>query len=291
MIRTLKDFNRERTVIFKIISADSLIRLKKYDGNHTGLGPGLDGNGHPVTGLTEDWEETGPKGGKVHHKGTRRVMEVFLDLAEGTLKNTSVYWVSYNVRIGAEDEKLNLRDDYDLLKFLFLSAQSIVANSLKEIENNSKAEFVLYSEEMEAAAKVETRTFLKRAYVLSDQLDLETKINLCTVFGHKVDATEINTIENKIMEELESDPEGFLNIAEDDRLIYHSIISRALDAGILELKDGGVVHGDIPLGHDKASSAIMVSKDKKLEAILKAKLSGDMDLIRKALIAEEPEVK
>lgn len=283
IVKTLKDFNRNRSVTLKIISADSLIRLKKYDGTNTGVGAGLDGNGHPVTGLTENRETIGPKGGKIHIKGTREVMEDMLDLSPGTLKNTSVYWVNYNVRVGAEDVKLDLVNDYHLLDYLFLKAQSIVADGLKEIKTNSKAEFVIYSTEDEAEEKVKDRSDLKSAYVLSDQLDLETKMNLCAIYGHQVDASEPNTIENKIMEELEADPKKFLRMAEDESLLFHSLVSKALNVGILEMVDGGVNHGEIPLGHDRNSAGVTLSKDPKLTAIIKAKLSGDMELIKRAL--------
>lgn len=283
MIKTLKDFKRDRRVTLKIISADSLIGLKKYDGAHTSISASLDGNGRPVTGLTEDWVEEGPKGGKIPHKGTRLEMERLLDLAEGTLKPSSAYWITYRIPVGADPITLDLADDFDLLKYLFAYAQSNVANSIKEIESNSQAEFVMFSEEQEAIVKVAARSALKRAYVLSDQLDQATKIQLCNVYGYNVSSAEPNTIENKIMEVLEKDPEKFLSYAEDEDLLAHSIVSNCLDVGILEMREGGIYHGDISLGYDKLSAGKALAKDSALMTILKAKLSGDMDLIKEAL--------
>lgn len=282
MIKTLKGFNRDQRVTLKIISADPLIKLKKYVDTFTSLGAGIDKNGNPVTGLTEDVRD----GIKVVTKGTRIPMEKELDLVEGSLKPKSVYWVTYNIRIGTDDIILDLLDPHDLMKYLFCHAQSNVANSIEDIDNNSKAEYVLFSAEQEAKVKVEARTFLKRAYILSDKLDLETKINLCNVYGLVVDATEINTIENKINEELERNPELFLKMADDENLVFRSLLTQALDKGIFDIKAGAVMHGDITVGYDKEEASKALSKDKKLTAIVKAKLTGDLDLIKEALVSK-----
>ena len=106
------------------------------------------------------------------------------------------------------------------------------------------------------------------------------------MYGFNVDATEVNTIENKIMEQLERDPAAFLTLAEDSNLVFKSLVSRCLDQGILEIKDGGVKHGEMMLGHDRMSAAETVMKDEKLTAILKAKLSGDMKILQEALKAK-----
>lgn len=283
MIQTLKDFNRNRVVTLKIIYSDPLIKLKKYTDTFTSLGAGIDKNGLPVTGLTENKRVIGPKGGSTIIKGTREYIEEEMNLTEGTLRNTSAYWINYNIRVGSDDIKLDLTDVRDLLKFLFASAQSNVANSIKEIESNSKAEFVLFSKEQEAESKVKARSALKEAYALADKLDLETKMNLLNVYGFIVDASEINTIENKINEQAELDPEKFLKLASDENLISRSLITKALDKGVLSIKDGAIYHGEVVVGYDKDVAAKALSRDLQLTAIIKAKLSGDMDLIQAAL--------
>ena len=282
-IKTLKDFNRNRRITLKIISADPLIKLKKYAEAFTSLGASIDKNGFPVTGLTEDWTTEGPKGGKITHRGTRERREKLLDLEAGTLKQSAKFWVTYTIRLDSDEMVLDLNSPHDLLKFLFASAQSIVANSLKEIDTNSKAEFVLFSPEQEAKVQVRKRSHLKQAYVLADSLDLETKINLLNVFGISVDATEISTIENKIDEKVEENPQAFLLMAKDELLVIKSLLTRALQAGVLDLDGGAVMHGESILGYDRDSAAAALAKDTKLQIIIKAKISGDLALIKEAL--------
>ena len=283
MVTTMKDFNRNRVVHLKQIHSDPLIKMKKYADAYTSLGPGIDQNGRPATGLTEDYVTQGPKGGKVSHLGTRRFMEKELDLEDGVLKSSSKYWIQYNVRVGAEPIRLDLTDSYDLLKYLMVIAQSNVADGYKEVEKNSKVEYVIYSEEQEAAEKVLSRRSLKDAYLVSDKLDLETKINILAVYGYIADATNINTIDSKIDDKIEENPEEFLTLVEDDMLIQRSLITKALDKGILTISEGKIMHGEVAVGYDKDNATAVIAKDLTLQAIIKAKLSGDMDLIKAAL--------
>lgn len=282
-IPTLKDFNRNKIVNFKQIYADNLIKLKKYAETNTGFGCSLDKNGNPATGLTEDKQFKDAKGKMQVIPGTRKEMERLMGLAEGTLKNTSVYWLTWFVKTDADVLTLDLNDDHDLLKYLFLYAQSIVAVGHEEIEVNAKAEYVLYSEEQEAEVKVKGRKSLKRSYAISEKLDLETKINILAIAGFNADASAPNSIDNKIDEIIEADPEVFLKIVEDSNLIHKSLLSKAMDAGIIIVKEGNIHHNEVLLGHDHDAAASAIAKSDTLQAVLKAKLSGDMELLQKVL--------
>jgi len=286
IIKTLVGFDRNRTVSFKQIYTDPLIQLKKYVDTFTNIGPAIDSHGRPVTGLTEDHTPP-PVNGKIQKmvRGTRVEMEQELDLAEGTLKQNSVYWLAYKVRIGKDTIKYDLTHPEDLLDFLFLSAQTIVANGLSEVGTNSKIEYVIYSEEQEAADKVIQRRTLKKAYVLADSLDIETKVNLLAIHGFIVDASNTNTIENKIDEIVEADPGKFTREVNDTSLVYAALITKCLDKGILVMDDGAVLHGEVKVGYSKDVAAEALAKDNVLQAVLKAKLSGDMNLIQEALKA------
>lgn len=283
-----ENFNRDRTVQFKQIHSDPLIRMKKYDEAYTLIGPSLDHRGNPVTGLTEDFTPS-RVGGKVQKKvvGTRTIMERELDMEEGSLKQKSPFWSNYQVRIGSSTIKMDLRDPSDLLQYLFLMAQSNVADGFGEMEKSSKIEFVMFSEEDEAKAKVLGRRTLKDAYRLSDKLDAETKVHILAVHGHIVDASSINTIENKIDEIIENNPAEFIAQCEDDILIYKSLVTMCLDKGILLMKEGAVFHNEVNVGFSKDNAAAIVAKNQTLQAVLKAKLSGNMDLIKEAILESQ----
>jgi hypothetical protein len=279
-VKTLKGFNRNQLVNFKQIYADNLIKLKKYSDTATGIGCSIDKNGLPATGLTEDVHTRNAKGQTVVSVGTRKAMETLLGYGEGTLKQGSVYWLTWNVKVDS---------DVLVLKYLFLYSQSIVANGVGEIEENSKAEYVLYSEEQEATQKVTARKSLKTAYALSEKLDLETKINILAIEGYNADSTAVNTIDNKIDEMIEADPAYFLGIVENSNLISMSLLSKCLDGGIITMKDGAIYHNEVILGHDKESAAEAIAKSDKVQKVLKAKLSGDMDILKEALETKETE--
>jgi hypothetical protein len=262
--------------------------MKKYADCNTGLGPGIDKNGLPVTGLTEDMEVPNPSGrSNTVVPGTRRAMERELDLAEGTLKQTSKFWGSYYIKLDSEPMELVLNQPHDLLKYLFALGQSNVANSLADINKSSQTEFVLYSEEQEAKTRVEGRRALKEAYILSEKLDLETKVKILSVYGEVVDSTSPNTIIDRLEERLEEDPAKFLKIAKDNKLVIRALLSQVLDKAILTTKNGAIYHGDVVVGHTEELAVEAIAKDETLRTILKAKLSGDMDLIAEAISGEK----
>jgi len=214
-------------------------------------------------------------------------MEVMLDLPEGTLKQNSKYWSNYFLKIGSDPIPLNLAEPHDLMKYLFAHAQSNVANSQAEVGENSKEEWVLYSDEQVAKNKIEGRRHLREAYVLSGQLDLESKIKILAVYGIVGDASSPNTVIDMLDDKLEEDPEKFLKIASDEKLIYRALLTQVLDKGIVTTKDGAFYHGDVVVGHTRELAVAAISKDKMLQTVLRAKLSGDMDLIAEALSADK----
>jgi hypothetical protein len=287
-IETLEGLNRNVIVNLKQVHADPLIKMKKYVDAYTGLGPSLDKNGFPVTGLTEDYT-VAVKPGAIPKKvaGTRIALEKELDLPEGTLKVTSPFWHTYFVRIGSDSVELDLRSPHDLQKYLFAIAQSNVADGLLEINSDSGIEFVLFSEEQEAAERVKGRQHLKDAYNLAEKLDLETKMQILALYGEITDSTNVNSITDMIDTVIEDNPEEFLKRANDDFLVYKSLLTHALDKGILIMEDGAIKHNDVIVGHTRDLAAQAIAGDKTLQTILKAKLSGDMDLIKKALTKEK----
>jgi hypothetical protein len=280
-IKTLNGFDRERILKIKQLRVDPLIKLKKFDGSYTMIGPGLDASGSPSTGLYEDFKT--PGGSKALSKGTRRQMEALLEVEEGYLKPRSAFWTTFSVRMDSEILELDLSDDMSLLKYFFLNGQNIVSDGFAEAELNADGQYLIFSEDQEAKIRVSGRRSLKKAYALSDNLDIETKVQILSVFGINADASKPNVIEDKIDEKIEEDPEKFLKLANDENLIYRSLFSKCLDKGIITAKEGTFYHGEVELGYDRETSVAAIMKSGQLKAVLKAKLSGDMDLIKSAL--------
>lgn len=287
-LKTLKGFNRNRKVTFNKIHADPLIRMKQYSNTHVNIYAASSKNGKPATGLTEDITGLRDEKSKVlpNILGTRKVLEYELGLQDGELLPQSKFWETYLVKYSGAPETLNLADPDDLLKYLFLLAQPHVSPTLAEVKNDSIYEFVISSDEQEASVKVAKKNHLKKAYVVSDSLDMETRIQLLTAYGHSVDSTQPNTIITALDEEIEADPKGFLELVEDDFLVYRALVRKCLTAGILTKADGGIKHSDFLVGIDYKTTAEAIAGNEKLEAVLKAKLSGSMDLIRETLAKE-----
>jgi len=58
----------------------------------------------------------------------------------------------------------------------------------------------------------------------------------------------------------------FLKRANDDFLVVKSLITNALDKGILLMEDGAIYHGEVVVGHTKDLAASAIAEDKTLEA-------------------------
>jgi len=56
---------------------------------------------------------------------------------------------------------------------------------------------------------------------------------------------------------------------------------------VLTMEDGAIYHGEVILGYDRTSAAENLAKNETLQKIIKAKMSGDMDVLKAAFKAEE----
>ena len=291
-IASLDDLNRDHIVLVKQIASDPLIKLKKYDGATSNIGASIDRNGRAVTGLTEDRKTEAQPGKPLRTiRGTRPALESLLGLPEGTLKVSAPYWNTYSVKIGADVLRLDLADDMDLLKFLFLKAQSNVAKGVNDIGRSPDIEFVMYSEEQEAVQRNKTRSTLKEAYIASSKLDLQTQIDILAVYGTIASGTKASIVQDKLDEAIEADPKKFLSILEDSNLEVRALLKKALDRGVLTAENGAINHGEVSVGYDLDNATINTAKNLKLQAIIRAKLTGDMDLISEALGSPESKVE
>jgi len=117
------------------IKADPWANVRKYSGCSTKISIGLDSvTGEPKTGLTKAQEEK---------------WEDALGYTKGTLSKNSDFWKEFFIPIELE---LKLDDELPLHAFYLhvLNQKKIVAKSIEAIKTNPHAEFVIFSEELEA---------------------------------------------------------------------------------------------------------------------------------------------
>lgn len=262
-----------KTYILRKINPNKWSGIRLFDFSNEDIGPAIDHQGLPITGLTEDYFEVNSKGNKELVKGTRVKLEEELGLDPGTLKRGSLikpspFWIEFTVRIGEGDLKLREEDPMDRLKILFLKAQPQVADGSKNIK--AKSEYVIFTQEEEAVASNKAKKTKREAYTLFDKLSLEDMAEILEVTGNRPDSMSRDVIEDKLSDYMEEYPNQFVAIVKDPTRKNKSFVRKALDKGVLRFEGGAIMYGETVLGYDVDSATAKLFSDelgKSLEAI------------------------
>lgn len=253
-----------KTYILRNINPNKWSGIKSYEFTNDDIGPDLNQQGLPVTGLTENYYETDDKGRKKEVKGTRIIMEERLGLDPGTLKKGSLqkhsdFWVNYTVRYDGSDLKLDTNIPENELAVLFLKAQSVVAFGVANIK--AKSEYVLFTKEEEAKQSNARKKTRRSAYTLFEKLTQEDMSEVLEMTGVKVASLTADVIEDKLSDYMEEYPKKFIAMVEDPSRKHKTYIRRCLDKGIMFLEDGAVMYGETVLGYDVDTAATKLFSD------------------------------
>ena len=262
-----------KTYILRKIHPNSWSGIRLYNFANEDIGPAIDAQGLPVTGLTEDQMITNSKGQKEVIKGTRVQIEEAMGLDPGTLKKGSLskpseFWLNFFVRIGADDEKLDTAIPEEWLKIEFLKAQPQVAFGAKAIKSTS--EYVLFTREDEAEASNKTKRVKREAYQLFEKLTLDDKKEILEINGMVASSLSAEIIEDKLSDFLEEYPAKFVAIVNDPTRKHKTFIRECLAKGVLFMEEGAVMFNEIVLGYDIESASAKVfnpENAKTLEAL------------------------
>lgn len=259
--------------ILRKIHPDTWAKVRLYQFANEDIGPAIDDQGLPITGLTEDSMEPNGKGQTEKVKGTRTELEEAMGLEPGTLKKgssikASPFWTMFSVRIGEGDEKFDSSIPEHRLKIEFLKAQPQVAFGVNAIK--AKSEYVLFTREEEAVKANQVKKAKREAYALFEKLTLQDRVEIIEMLGIKASGLTADIIEDKLSDFIEENPPKFIIMVEDPSRKYKTFVRQALDKGILSLDGGAVMYNEIVLGYDIDSAAIkLFSEDqaKTREAI------------------------
>jgi len=265
--------NDNKTYILRKINPNSWSGIRLYHFSFEDIGPAIDDQGLPITGLTEDSFKINAKGNKESVKGTRVMLEEELGLDEGMLKKgslfkPSVFWINFAVRMGEGDERFKTDDPMSRLKIEFLKAQPQVADGSKQIK--AKSEYVLFTPEEEASSSNKSKKGKREAYQLFDKLTLDDMSEILEITGNRSGSMSRDVIEDKLSDYMEEYPTQFIAIIKDPTRKNKTFVRRCMDQGIITLDGGAVMYGETVLGHDiDSASAKLFSNEygKTVEAI------------------------
>ena len=255
-----------KVYILRKIHPDTWAKVRLYQFANEDIGPAIDDQGLPITGLTEDSMEPNGKGQTEKIKGTRTELEEAMGLEPGTLKKGSFikpspFWTMFSVRVGDSDEKFDSSIPEHRLKIEFLKAQPQVAFGVTNIK--AKSEYVLFTREEEAVKANQVKKSKREAYSLFEKLTLQDRVELLEMIGVKSAGLTADIVEDKLSDFVEEYPTKFVAMVEDPTRKYKTFVRQALDRGILSLDGGAVMYNEIILGFDIDSAAIKLFSEEQ----------------------------
>lgn len=182
-------------VVLKFARVNPWAGIAKYKDCYDYIGPYWTRSGNRYTGLTEE---------------DARRLEKEMGYEEGHLAQTSSFWKTYSVRIGAKDVFLHTEKPEDELAYLFLKNHKRVALGLSNIKPQN--DYVLVNSEAEAEAKNKINRIKREAVTEFNKMSLEEMRKCLRIYGNRADNISNELVENKLFELIEKDPNKFFLI-------------------------------------------------------------------------------
>jgi hypothetical protein len=232
-----------QTVTIKRIKNDAWLGIKKYPGTEIEKIPvGLDAKtGERKRVLTEQEEKE---------------FEKELGYEPGTLARNSSFWVEFYVPLGIETE-LDLSDPTHRLYLKVLETKKIVAKSMSQ--KTAYTEYVIHKEVEEARIANKSLSKKKEAFKKFADMSVGEMITILTAMGKKPTNTNPEVVERTLGEIVDSNPDKFLEIANNPDLDIVVFLNKLKNQGIVQERAKQFIYGDYRLG--QVQEAIDFLKD------------------------------
>ncbi len=205
---------------------------------------GLGSNGTYYTGLEGD-EEKDEK---------RKSLEKDLLYKEGFLSSSNEdFWAHFNIRLDSEEgddddgpcKILNTNTAIDRLRIEVLKADPTVANSKEDLSR--KHDFYLTTKNAEAKAANKTRSIMAQAFIKEASLSADEIVSVLAFYKITADAAEPERTREKLSEQIDINPQKFLDLVEDKDFELKTLIVKCINCGVIEKQGSGRAGYNVPL--------------------------------------------
>lgn len=170
------------------------------------------------------------------------------------------------VRLSKEDNYFNLADPEDYIRYkILLANKDLVASSLQELEDHPKStyQFVIIGEhdETRSASKLMNTTMncYKEYGKIEDDKDILRAI-IEIIDGRPTSATsKIEFLQTKVNTMIQTDPKLFLKVVTDPYLPTKVLIKKAVEAHIIQNRDGHYYYKSMPLCNDSEEATLNIA--------------------------------
>lgn len=172
-------------------------------------------------------------------------LEKELGYDKGMFNKTSKFWIDFTIPIS--DGRLNLfpEENYlDMLKLKVLQSMTIVGNSLSEVKENPRIEYVLFNEDQEISIRNKKRDIQDKAVILSLKMSEKDRDDYLYLKGIKPETLSASKKENLVLNDRDTDPSKFISVIQDKDLSIRVMISKFLNCGIIKKVNSNFVYND-----------------------------------------------
>ena len=180
------------------------------------------GRGGYATGLTQ---------------GEEKELEKELQMKQGTLGKYSEYWQDYTVILNDQDKTLKLDTPRDFIDYKILMASNRVANSVNDLTDWPKAEYVLYDAEQEAKKDNLKIKEKRKAYKTFNALTSTEMRNVLKLMGKKSANSSDTLIENTLAEILDDNPKSFNEVIDQPDFKLRVFVEDLLSINSLRISE------------------------------------------------------
>ena len=218
---------------------------------------------------------TAKQGRGGYHTGlseeARIQLEKDLFLEENTLSPYSKYWVEYAIFVYDKELTLDLTNPKDLLDYHLCLTSPRVANSVNELENWPKAEYVIYDAEEDAKKDNRAIQERRRAFGKFAKMSTAEMIDVLKLTGKRATNMTATMVENVIDQMIQDNPEEFNRVLDLPGFKTRVLIEDLLNINAIRKNGTHYLVGDEAIGHDLESAVLYLENPKNQNMLISLK--------------------
>ena len=187
-------------------------------------------------------------------------LETELQMKPGTLGKYSEYWRDYTVILNDKDKTLKLELPRDYIDYKILMASNRVANSVNDLTDWPKAEYVLYDAEEDAKKDNLKIKEKRKAYKQFNSMTAAEMRNVLKLMGKKSNNASDTLVENTLADILDKDPASFNETMSQPDFKLRVFVEDLISINGLRVRGGHYMFGDSAIGHDLESTLLYLKE-------------------------------
>jgi hypothetical protein len=206
----------------------------------------------------------------------REFFEEALGLPEKSLVKNSEYWKVNGASIKGEEIVLDLSMPEHVIEYkILLANKRLVAPSLDAYAANPTAQYCIIEEAAEAKKVNDSRKVKKEAYTLFAKMSFAEQLNYLVATGRRPNSTAPEIIEKAVGDDVENNPQFFINVITNPKYEGFILLERALQEGILRKSGPAIFYNQDMIGKDREAAVDYLFDKGNQEILLIVK--GEID--------------